>query len=49
MRDNISTYCGKNISEKITEKRRMICDSASLQFWCLKDYKKCIFYNGKKD
>tara|TARA_Y100000310_G_scaffold18214_1_gene17951 strand:- start:1306 stop:1551 length:246 start_codon:yes stop_codon:yes gene_type:complete len=49
-KDEIGTYCGHNLKEKeeVCDIRRMICGTASLQFWCLnkKGYKTCIYHKG---
>jgi len=51
-RDKISAYCSKDIQEmeEINEQRRNVCDSSSLQLWCL-DINRCptcIWYQGEK-
>ncbi len=49
--DGSEPYCGKGYQEgnKIEIGRRMACDSASLQLWCLDKERcdKCIFYKGE--
>jgi len=44
-------YCmkGLNKGEEISEQRRMVCQSASLQLWCLdiERSSNCIWYNGE--
>lgn len=49
--DNHGPYCARDLEEGeiISERRRRICDNASLQLWCLdKDrYNLCIWYNGE--
>ena len=50
-KDEVSPYCAKNLKKdsEISEQRRMICDIASLQFWCSNKQGcyKCIFYQGE--
>jgi len=50
--DKVGAYCAKdlNAGELISEMRRMICDTASLQFWCLDSErcKNCIYYLGER-
>lgn len=50
-RNNESTpFCGKDYNGgKISEERKMVCDIASLQLWCLNKShcEKCIFYQGE--
>ena len=44
-------YCSKNLkSDKISQERRMVCDSYSLQLWCLNKEacQNCIWYKGEK-
>lgn len=49
--DQIGPYCGKDhvSGSEIRENRRMICDTYSLQLWCLdkESCVKCIVYTGK--
>jgi hypothetical protein len=44
-------YCAKGLTygDNIPESHRRICDTASLQLWCLdkRRYIKCIFFNGE--
>ena len=50
-KDDIGPYCGKGFAEgsEIKETRRMICDVASLQLWCLTpDYGRCIYFQGEE-
>jgi len=49
-RDNAGPYCAKNLKGWISDTRRMICDTASLQLWCLDREKcgKCIYYQGER-
>ena len=48
--DNIGPYCNHNLQEgKIPEEtRRLVCDTYSLQLWCLRkdDFNKCIYHQG---
>jgi len=50
--DDIGPFCAKDIEEgkMVGIARRSVCDSASLQLWCLdKDRcEKCIWYQGEK-
>jgi len=50
-RDSISPYCSKGLEEPRLPgvSRRSVCDTASLQLWCLdpKRYQKCIWYNNE--
>ena len=50
-KDNIGPYCAKNLREgtEITYERRIVCDTSSLQLWCLnKDkYRTCIYFKGE--
>ena len=50
-KDNISPYCGRDLAENsyVTESRRLVCSTASLQLWCLDNERcdKCIYYNGE--
>ncbi len=46
-RDEKSPYCSKNLEgNKISETRRMVCDTASLQLWCLHKERasRCTYY-----
>jgi hypothetical protein len=47
-RDETGPYCGKGLEEggDISEERRLVCDTASLQLWCLHetDFKRCTYY-----
>ncbi len=49
--DSDGPYCGRNLQENthISNSRRMVCDCASLQLWCLDKERalKCIFYQGE--
>ena len=49
--DSTGPYCSKNYKKNtpITDQRRGLCDSASLQFWCLDESRtpKCIYYQGE--
>lgn len=48
--DEIGPYCVKDFEQgMITEQRRDICDTYSLQLWCLdkKRCVKCIWYQGE--
>ncbi|MGC9309359.1 MAG: hypothetical protein ACP5D2_01540 [Candidatus Nanoarchaeia archaeon] len=48
--DDDGPYCNKGLKEgeKISERRRMICDNFSLQLWCLDKARchKCLYYQG---
>ncbi|MBS3079085.1 hypothetical protein J4218_03115 [Candidatus Pacearchaeota archaeon] len=54
--DEIGPYCGRDLTEgqhthsNISSGRRIICDSASMQLWCLdKDrYDNCLWYRGEQ-
>lgn len=50
--DSEGPYCSKDLigGSKISEERRAVCDSASLQLWCLDNSRcnKCIFYSGNE-
>jgi Fe-S-cluster containining protein len=51
-KDETSPYCAKNLqgNSEISEQRRMICDTFSLQLYCLNGPERhaiCIFYQGK--
>ena len=50
-KDDNGPYCAKNLKEgaEITYERRIVCDTSSLQLWCLdKDrYQGCIFFRGE--
>ena len=48
--DNTGPYCSKDLQgNEISEQRRLVCSSASLQLWCLDKSRvtKCIWYNGE--
>ena len=52
-RDKTGPYCnsGRAKSSEISESRRMVCDTASLQLWCLageKRYVRCTAYTGEE-
>jgi len=45
-------YCGKDfhLGSEISDSRRAVCDTASLQLYCLggpERHKFCIYYNGE--
>ena len=49
--DNGIPYCGKDLprNSEISETRRMVCDTASLQLYCLGGPERhaiCIYYQG---
>ncbi len=49
-RDTVSPFCSKGYKEgrKVRITRRMVCDVASLQLWCLTpNYERCIHYKGE--
>jgi len=51
-KDDAGCYCGNGHSGgEISAARRMVCDSASLQLWCLCDkYTNCqVYKNPIKD
>ncbi len=53
--DDHSCFCKKDhpnfgcSAETINESRRIVCDTASLQLWCLdgERYHLCMIYQGK--
>ncbi len=49
-RDKRGAYCGKGFNGgKVDEHRRMVCDLASLQLWCLvSKYASCIYFKGEE-
>ena len=51
-RDATGPYCGKGLvnNTEISDTRRMVCDTASLQLWCLnpnQGHKRCIYFRGE--
>ena len=50
-KDESSPYCAKEMTgTEVSESRRMVCDTFSLQLWCLESStcNQCIFYNGAR-
>ena len=49
-RDKRGAYCGRGLNKgKVEEHRRMVCDTASLQLWCLASgYAKCVYFKGEE-
>ena len=49
--DNVSLYCSNQLTGEVIEKRRGVCDSYSLQLWCLdkERFCKCLFYNNAQE
>lgn len=48
--DSFGCYCSKNLDGPVVlDVRRRVCDTASLQLWCLdkERYNICIWYNGE--
>lgn len=50
--DSEGPFCAKdwNQGETIKDERRYLCDTASLQLWCLdiERCEKCIYYKGEE-
>jgi len=50
-RDAQGPYCAKGLEggTRVTSERRGVCDTDSLQLWCLdpERYSKCSTYNGE--
>mgnify|MGYP001602016003 CR=1 FL=1 len=44
-------YCGKGLNDSAepNEARQNVCDTASLQLWCLnpENYQNCIYFKGE--
>ncbi len=51
-RDKIGPYCSNGLGDQpVTEARRMVCDTSSLQLWCL-DKERCdicIYFRDPKE
>lgn len=47
--DRRGIYCGKDLEKgkEISDRRRLVCDTYSLQIWCLEGYSRCMFYKGE--
>ena len=49
--DEAGPYCGHELPQGKTpcETRRNVCDTYSLQLWCLRkdDFNKCIYHQGE--
>ena len=49
--DNTSLYCANNLTGQISKKRRLVCDTYSIQLGCLdkERFCKCLFYENPEE